>query len=273
MYRTSRFLNWACCVLLLVIVSTIPACRISSKNPPAKTLQTLLESTDIKLLHTIPLRFDTYHVQGLDLTERFYYVTSVDTKQKHAWLFKIDKQTGDLNSQKDLTDGSFIHPGGIQFDGRYLWVPNAEYKRESRTMIHKIDPNSLEIERSFPVGDHIGAIASDGKGLIYGVNWDAIQFYTWNFEGHQLDKVDSPMSMAYQDIKYCDGKLLCSGQKDGQSFIDVIDPETWSLVQRIDLPRDRWKTGLSREGMTFDGNLYFLPDDGPNSVILVFDLR
>jgi glutamine cyclotransferase len=273
MCRISKLLNQVCCVLLLVVVSTSPACRISSKNPPLKPLQTLLESTDIELIHTISLHFDTCHVQGLDLTEQFYFVTSVDREHGRAWLFKIDKQTGALNSQKDLTDGQLIHPGGIQFDGQYLWIPNAEYRRESRTMIHRIDPNGLEIERSFPVDDHIGAVASDGKGLLFGVNWDAIHFYTWDFDGHQLGKVDSPTSMAYQDIKYCNGKLLCSAQKDGQSFIDVIDPETWSLVQRINLPRDRWKTGLSREGMAFDGNLYFLPDDGPNSVILVFALH
>jgi len=44
------------------------------------------------------------------------------------------------------------------------------------------------------------------------------------------------------------------------------------LVKRIDLPQDVWKSTLSREGMAFDGNLYFLPDDGPDSRILIFTL-
>jgi hypothetical protein len=273
MWRTSKFLNRAFFILFLGGISTIPACGISSKNPSAKTLQTFLDSTDIELIRTVPLRFDTYHVQGLDLTKGFYYVTSVDRERRGAWLFQIDKQNGRLHARTDLTRGPLIHPGGIQFDGCYLWVPNAEYRRESRTVIHRIDPNGLEIKGSFPVDDHIGAIASDGKNRLYGANWDAIHFYTWDFDGHQLGKVGSPTSMAYQDIKYCAGKLLCSGQKDGRSVIDVIDPDIWSLVKRFDLPRDRWKTNLSREGMTFDGNLYFLPDDGPDSVILIFALR
>ena len=161
----------------------------------------------------------------------------------------------------------------LAFDGRYLWIPNAEYRRESRTMIYGADPNNLTICRSFPVDDHIGAIASDGKNLLYGVNWDAAHFYTWDFDGHQFSKVASPTSVAYQDIKYYAGKLLCSGHQEGQSVIDIIDPQTWSLVKRINLPRDRWKTNLSREGMAFDGNLYFLPDDGPDSHILIFALR
>ena len=260
-------------LFVFMFLSLVPACRTGDNNPTADPFQSLLNATDIDLIHRIPLRFATYHVQGLDLTDRFYFVTSVDREQKRAWLFKIDRENGRLDSKKDLTDGLLIHPGGIQVDSRTLWIPNAEYTRESRTMIHSIDPDTLEIRRSFEIEDHIGAIASDGKNLLYGANWDAVYFYTWDFGGHQLNKVASPTSAAYQDMKFYTGKLLCSGHQNGRSLIDVIDPETWTLVKRIDLPRDRWMTHLSREGMAFDGNLYFLPDDGPDSHILIFALR
>jgi glutamine cyclotransferase len=273
MCRILKFMNRAFFVLSLMAVSVISACRTECGNAPAETLTSLLESTDVEFIRQVPLEFDTYHVQGLDLTEQFYFVTSVDRKQNRAWLFKINRQDGHLNFKKDLTEDLLIHPGGMQYDSQSLWVPNAEYRRESKTKIHNIDPNNLQIRRSFDVDDHIGAAASDGKGLLYGVNWDAKHFYTWNFDGVQLGKVASPTSAAYQDIKFYAGKLLCSGLKDGESVIDIIDPKTWTLVKRIDLPRDRWKTHLSREGMAFDGNLYFLPDDGPESVILIFDLR
>jgi hypothetical protein len=273
MHRTLKNVNRALFVFLLMVLSTIPACRTGDSKPPEDTLKALLDSKNIELIDHVPLRFATYHVQGLDLTKRYYFATSVDREQKRAWLFKIDRKSGQLNSKMDMTDGPLIHPGGIQFDGKYLWVPNAEYRRESRTMIYGIDPNRLEILRSFKVGDHIGAMASDGKDLLYGVNWDAVHFYVWDFDGDQLNKVDSPTSAAYQDIKFCGGRLLCSGHQDGRSVIDIIDPEAWSLVKRIDLPPDQWKTNLSREGMAFDGNLYFLPDDGPDSQILTFALR
>ncbi|MBN2314992.1 MAG: hypothetical protein JXM79_13755 [Sedimentisphaerales bacterium] len=266
-------LNRALFVLQLMAVSVISACRTGCDNSPKETLQSLLDSTDIVLIHQVPVGFDTYHVQGLDLSEHFYFVTSVDTKQRRAWLFKVDRKSGRLDSKRGLTEGLLIHPGGMQYDGRSLWIPNAEYKRESRAKIHNIDPNNLQIRRSFDVDDHIGAVASDGKKLLYGVNWDAKHFYTWDFDGAQLGKVASPTSAAYQDIKYYAGKLLCSGHQDGQSIIDVIDPKAWNLVKRIDLPRDRWKTNLAREGMAFDGNLYFLPDDGPDSRILIFALH
>jgi len=273
MPRTIVISNQALLVLILAALPLIVDCKTNSENSVKDMLSALTQSSDLKLIDEVVLHFDTHHVQGLDLTERFYFVTAVDNKQKQGWLFKINKHNAGLHSEKELTDGNLIHPGGVQFDGRYLWIPNAEYRRESRTMIYGIDPNSLEICRSFPVDDHIGAIASDRKNHLYGVNWDALQFYTWDLNGRLINKVDSPTSMAYQDIKYFGGKLLCSGHKGDDSAIDIIDPESWTLVKRINLPREYRKNTLSREGMTFDGKLYFLPDDGPDSHIMIFTLN
>lgn len=263
-------------VLFVILLSALPLtlnCHKSNEISKADALDILFHFGNVELIRQVPLKFSTYHVQGLDITEQFYFVTSVDTEQNRDWLFKIDRKNASLISKKELTDGALIHPGGLQYDGRFLWVPNAEYKRQSRTMVYGLDPDTLEIRTSFPVDDHIGAVASDGKNLLYGVNWDALHFYTWDIDGRKLNKVDSPTSMAYQDIKYFAGKLLCSGHKDDVSAVDIIDTENWTLIKRFDLPKDKWKSTLTREGMAFDGNLYFLPDDGPDSRILIFDLH
>jgi hypothetical protein len=267
-----KIANLLVLLILFLIFLLLLSCH-QNKSSQFNKLNCLLNSNNLKLDSQVPLEFSTYHVQGLDVTERFYFVTSVDTNQDRAWLFKIDRDNASLITQKELTDGTLIHPGGLQFDGRYLWVPNAEYKRQSRTVIYGLDPNTLEICTWFSVGDHIGAVASDGKNLVYGVNWDALHFYTWDIEGHQLKKIDSPTSIAYQDIKYYAGKLLCGGNNGDISALDIIDPENWALVKRINLPKDKWRSKLTREGMAFDGNLYFLPDDGPDSRILIFGLN
>lgn len=261
--------------IFILLVSAMPLILVCNRNiesSPEDAISVLMNYKSLKLVDKIPLRFDTYHVQGLEITKQFYFVTSVDAEQRRGWLSRVDRQNAGLISKKELTNANFIHPGGIQFDGRFLWIPNAEYKRESRTIIYGIDPDSLKIRRSFSVDDHIGAIASDGENHLYGVNWDALCFYTWDLNGNQTNKVDSPTSIAYQDIKYFGDKLLCSGHKGGNSVIDVIDPESWTLVKRINLPEDGWKKTLSREGMAFDGNLYFLPEDGPESNIMIFRL-
>ena len=271
--RSIIIVNRVLIVILLLTLSLTLNCHKGDGISQADALDLLFRSGNVELIRQVPLKFSTYHVQGLDITEQFYFVTSVDTEQDRAWLFKIDRQNAGLISKIELTDGALIHPGGLQYDGHLLWVPNAEYKRQSRTMVYGLDPDTLEIHISFGVDDHIGAVASDGKKLLYGVNWDALHFYTWDIDGRKLSKVDSPTSMAYQDIKYFAGKLLCSGHKDDVSAVDIIDPENWNLIKRLDLPKDKWKSTLTREGMAFDGNLYFLPDDGPDSCILIFDLH
>ncbi len=271
--RTIIIANRVLFIILLLVLSLTLNCHKSNGIYQANALDLLFHFRHVELIRQVPLKFSTYHVQGLDITEQFYFVTSVDRDENRAWLFKIDRRNADLISKKELTDGALIHPGGLQYDGRFLWVPNAEYKRQSRTMVYGLDPDTLEIRTSFEVNDHIGAVASDGKNLLYGVNWDALHFYTWDIDGRKLNKVDSPTSMAYQDIKYFAGKLLCSGHKDDISAVDIIETESWTLIKRLHLPKDSWRSTLTREGMAFDGNLYFLPDDGPDSHILIFDLH
>jgi hypothetical protein len=271
--RTVIIVNRVLFVILLLALPLILNCHKINEISQADALDLLFNSGNVELIRQVPLKFSTYHVQGLDVTEQFYFVTSVDREGNRAWLFKIDRKNARLISKKELTDGALIHPGGLQYDGRLLWVPNAEYKRQSRTMVYGLDPDTLEIRTSFSIDDHIGAVASDGKNILYGANWDALKFYTWDIDGRKLNKVDSPTSMAYQDIKYFAGKLLCSGHKDGVPAVDIIDTGNWTLIKRFNLPKDKWKSSLTREGMAFDGNLYFLPDDGPDSRILIFNLH
>ena len=235
--RTIMIVNRVLFVILSLALPLTLNCHKSNEISQAKALDLLFHSGKVELIRQVPLEFSTFHVQGLDITEQFYFVTSVDTEQDRAWLFKIDRKNAHLISQVELTDGALIHPGGLQHDGRLLWVPNAEYKRQSRTMVYGLDPDTLEIRTSFGVDDHIGAVASDGNNLLYGVNWDALHFYTWDIDGRQLKKIDSPTSMAYQDIKYFAGKLLCSGHKDDVSAVDIIDPENWTLIKRFDYPK------------------------------------
>jgi len=259
-------LFFGCLVLAL-------ACTKGTDNSTERPLKTLLTTTKVEFRHAVPLKFDTYHVQGLEVTEQSFFVTSVDKESKRGWLFKINRKAANPVVKKDLTDSTLIHPGGLQFDGRFLWLPNAEYDRDGPSKILALDTCSLVIERSFQVDDHIGAVASDGKDRLFGVNWDALQFHVWDFEGNPLQTIDSPTSMAYQDIKFVAGRLLCNGHQAHLSVVDIIDPFKWELVKRINLPNIQGIKRLSQEGMAFDGQFYFLPEDGPCSRILSFMLH
>ncbi len=49
-------------------------------------------------------------------------------------LFKMDL-AGHLLADLTLGEGTIYHPGGIDYDGKDIWVPVAEYRPNSRSII------------------------------------------------------------------------------------------------------------------------------------------
>ena len=72
------------------------------------------------------------------------------------------------------------HPGGIDYDGKHIWVSVAEYRPNSRTVVYRVDPESMKATEVFRFPDHIGGILhnTDDKTL-HGVSWGSRRFYKW----------------------------------------------------------------------------------------------
>ncbi len=63
-----------------------------------------------------------------------------------------------------------FHPGGMDYDGRYLWVPVAEYRPNSQTRIYRVNPRTLAAELVFTAKDHIGGLVHNvHRGTLHGV--------------------------------------------------------------------------------------------------------
>jgi hypothetical protein len=232
------------------------------------------ESDCLEFLDGHALLFPTYHVQGLAVTSDAYYVTSVDREAEQGWLFQVDRDSLSVQTKKELTKGALIHPGGIQMDGNYLWIPNAEYDEDGPTEILQLDPKTLEKVGSFSVDDHIGLVASDGSDRLYGANWDSLNFYVWDWDGNLIEKVDGPTRVKYQDCEFFDPLLICGGQKSRKrGAIDFIDPETWTRVDGIAVGETGVGHSLAHEGLSLLGEtVYLLPEDAPDSEILLYRL-
>lgn len=212
--------------------------------------------------------FNAFHVQGLLVGKDHVFFTSVNRFKGQAWIFKLDRKTTKLVAKRNLTVGRDIHPGGIDFDGRSIWVPVAAYFKRSHTHIMTVDPATMEAKPRFQVDDHIGAVARHGD-LLIGANWDALDFYFWTLDGKLTDKRKSPTGVAYQDCKAVNGHLACLGG----GYLDWIDVATWKLVKRIPVGRSQTGSPLSREGLAIEGtSVFFLPDDGPKAVIYEYRL-
>jgi hypothetical protein len=189
----------------------------------------------------LPLRFRTFHPQGLARVGESWFVSSVevsvptrtietpgsafdrDTGSGVAHLFQVDDRGG-LVADLKLGEGSVYHPGGIDFDGAYLWVPVAEYRPGGRSIVYRVDPATLRAEEVLRVADHIGAIVHDtDAGTLHGVSWGSRRFYRWRLDdsgraiaassGTAPESTPNPSHYVdYQDCKYlAAGRMLCTG--------------------------------------------------------------
>jgi hypothetical protein len=139
------------------------------------------------------------HTQGLELAAGHYYVTARrdDIRPRRALLLRtaparIDWDVWDItpvDAQNAAT--ALDHPGGMQSDGKRLWIPLAESRRNGRSIIRLFALEGmtagrpLKPEFEFSVSDHIGALAVDARrGFVLGANWDTETVYVWDFEGH-----------------------------------------------------------------------------------------
>src|SRR5262245_58465900 len=148
----------------------------------ASRVRQLTRATVWSPVTTIPIAFPTFHPQGMVRIGDSFFVSSVDRASSKGHLFKIDKR-GALVTDLPLGEGAIYHPGGIDYDGRFIWVPVAEYRPDSRSIVYRVDPSTMRATEVLRFDDHIGAIVHDTDGrTLHGVSWGSRRFYFWRVD-------------------------------------------------------------------------------------------
>jgi Family of unknown function (DUF6454) len=253
-----------------------------------------------KLVATIPVGFRTHHPQGMVRIGDTFYVSSVEVLDRNAGkgvghLFRIDRG-GALLSDLTLGEGTMYHPGGIDYDGRHIWVPAAEYRPNSRSIIYRVNPQTMKAEEVLRFADHIGAVVRDtDANTLHGVSWGSRRFYRWTVD--RQGRVKSAAARAvlnpshyvdYQDCKYAGhSRMLCSGvseiRQKGEAVpfrlggIDLVDLRDGRPIHQIpvllwtDRGLDLTHNPVWIEA-TADGlRAYFMPEDD-RSTIYVYEV-
>ena len=229
--------------------------------------------SELPLVRVLDLKAATHHVQGVDFDAERVWVTSVDAERRAGYLQEFSLATGELLRKTELSDGVRYHPGGISADATSLWIPIAEYRRDSSSVIERRKKSTLEVEFRFTVSDHIGCVAVTPEFLIGG-NWDSRLFYIWNHQGSLIRKIPNPTANAYQDIKFVSKQIVASGLLPGRiGAIDWLAPTDFQLIRRVKAGQTDRGEPFTREGMAIGGEqLLLLPEDGP-SRLFIFRLR
>ena len=122
---------------------------------------TLTRASSWTLAASVPIGFRTFHPQGMVKIGETLFVSSVEVVDREAGrgvghLFKID-MSGHLLADLRLGDGALYHPGGIDYDGKDIWVPVAEYRPTAASIVYRVDPRAMKASEAFRDADHIGA--------------------------------------------------------------------------------------------------------------------
>lgn len=277
----------------------------------------LTRASSWRLVASTPVGFRTFHPQGMVKVGDVFFVSSVEVTipterypvpvdgfdrtagEGVGHLFKMDGQ-GRLIASVRLGQGRIYHPGGIAFDGTHIWVPVAEYRPDSRSIIYRVDPATLEATEMLRFADHIGGVVNDAVSrTLHGVSWGSRRFYRWQFssDGSVVDADLSPRQRGvssrshYIDYQDCDflnqRQMLCTGVADirqaGGPVVRLGGLEIVSLEQALptfQVPVPLWTTTgrpMTQNPSWFEPTLtglraYFMPDDD-ESVLYVYDVE
>lgn len=154
--------------LQLILISLITISFSDAQNTDNQLIKQLLKLTpDSKLVQkeAIQLKFDAHHTQGMVKIGEDFFMTSVEVTQwpkryetpqngldrdtgiGKGHVFKFDK-SGNLLNDLPIGKGDIYHPGGIDFDGEFIWIPATEYRPNSFSIIYKLNGAKMLIKWS-----------------------------------------------------------------------------------------------------------------------------
>jgi hypothetical protein len=267
-----------------------------------ESFRKISRATNWHKIQEIRFHFQTFHPQGMIFVKEKIFLTSVQTIDRNeqkglGHLFQVDWK-GHLTRQIRLEQGKAYHPGGLDFDGTYLWVPVAEYRPDSRSVVFRIDPETLHAKKVFEFNDHLGTLVCNrNSGDLIGANWGSRTFYRWKKNPESGDykltqtKTNGAHYIDYQDGRYLTGTgyILFNGLAGHRSILgnappytigglELVNSETLQAEHQIAVPMQapsgRTMTQNPFEVKIVNGKtrFYFLPDDG-DSVMFGFETR
>ena len=166
---------------------------------------------------------------------------------------------GNLLADLTLGEETMYHPGGIDYDGDDIWVPVAEYRPDSRSIVYRVDPNTMKATEVFRFADHLGAIVHDTDDrTLHAVSWGSRRFYRWPLAGdgrvtgaEPRRSLNTSHYLDYQDCKYVGGRqMLCTGVTEMRQ-----EREAAAVPSRRDRSRQPrgWPAAASGAGAAVDG--------------------
>ena len=305
-------------VAALAAISALLAARADTRATLDERVRTLTRESPWQLVGSVPITFTTFHPQGMVKIGDRLFVSSVevtvparrlpqpaggvdrDAGEGIGHLFEFD-MAGALIADLRIGEGTIYHPGGIDYDGTNIWIPVAEYRPDSRSIVYRVDPRTMKATEVMRFADHIGAIVhnTDDRTL-HGVSWGSRRFYRWTLgrdavvtnagrRPESLRTLNPSHYLDYQDCKYLGRRrMLCTGvtelrqSPDAAPFrlggIDIVNLEDGRPVYQVPVPL--WTAGgldMTHNPVWIEPSpaglrAYFMPEDD-RSTLYIYEVE
>ena len=289
-------------------VSLLAAAPLARRDVSvADRITALTRASSWTLERAVPMAFPAHHPQGMVKIGDRLFVSSVEVTtppRRGAGEDGFDRDTGRgvghlfeatmdgrLVADVVLGEGTMYHPGGLDFDGRDIWVPVAEYRPDSRSIVYRVDPATRKVVEVFRFRDHLGGVACNTDDhALHAVSWGSRWIYRFALDAAgRPTNLDAPPStlrarnrsqyVDYQDCKYVGAqRMLCSGIAElprgaGERTlqlggIDLLDLASGAPLHQIPVALTTPAgASLTRNPSVFEAadgggvRAYFLPDD------------
>jgi len=305
------------CALTFAAAAGLAGVQPDARSAIADRVMKLTRESPWTLVASVPLTFTAHHPQGLVKIGETFFVSSVEVRtparrlavpaggydrdpgEGVGHLFKFDG-AGRLLADLKLGEGTMYHPGGLDYDGRHLWVPVAEYRPNSRSIVYRVAPAEMQATEILRFADHVGAIIHNTDDhTLHGVSWGSRRFYRWTLDASgtvtnsgvppgQLRTLNTSHYVDYQDCKYAGAhRMLCTGvaelrqTREAPSFrlggIDLIDLRDGRPAHQVPVPL--WTAGgldmthnpVWLETTAAGLRAYFMPEDG-KATLYIYDV-
>jgi hypothetical protein len=256
---TSRLSRTLAALLAGAALSATPAAakpRTTLPEPPAaegvqiaRLFEQVTRNTTWKLVDSVRLQAETWHTEGIVRLGDRWIVSSVQVTEP-----TVKYPDGQIIDGTDRTPGAGFghlmdfdangrllkdrvlnapgaleyHPGGLDYDGRSVWVTLAQYRPNSSSTFLRVDPPTLAVTPLLHAHDHFGGVVNDTfRHRLVTLNWGSRAASDWRIRPRPwLDAFTQPLSVErnpshfvdYQDCKYLGRPrafkhpaMLCSG--------------------------------------------------------------
>ena len=151
-------------------------------------------------------------------------------------LVAFDPESGEIARTLDRAGDA-----GTAFDGTHLY-------QIAEARIDKIDPDT---------GDVVASIPAPGHGRVSGLAWAEGSLWVGQYRDRKILQIDPATGAVLRTIEsnrfvtgvtWVDGELWHGTWEGDESDIRRIDPESGSVLERLEMPRGTAVSGMESDG-------------------------